>query len=196
MSYEFAFIDVDSLIISPNGRTYTCQPHINSISSKLYNAYGVISGIISPLVYSLGTANGSPDNMKRRDYLSIPTDVEDNEWKKAVSERYKFYISKEKSDDAANNAMFDVNKNALECIKLIDSKEWIVFGTGIKHGVDHVITTLIESGENVKYIPELIMPSETESIDILDKYILKWEEKGAEPMSYLSVTALKGCRKS
>ncbi len=187
MRYEYAFFDVDSLELSKRGVTFTCHPQATSISEKLFEVYGIISAIAAPLMFSIDVKGNVPDDKRQRDFLSIPISETEKEWKKSIPDWRKFYIKREDLYDKEKTSIFNNNKNAVDCVKTINSKEWIVFGNGIEHGVDHVMNTLFGLVHTVKYIPELIVPGETESADLLDSYRKKWEEKGAIPITYNDV---------
>ncbi len=193
MYYPIAFFDVDSLELSAKGITFVCHPQVSSISEELYEIYGIISGVAAPLVFSMDVNRNTPgENSRRRDFLTVPLS-EDEDWKASVTDWYKFYIDREVTDDIEKLEIFKSNTNTKDCIKLINSKEWIVFGNGIEHKVDHVITSLLEFVETVKFIPELIIPGETETKEQLESYCKKWEEKGAIRMSFDDVTEVARC---
>ena len=185
MYNPYAFFDVDSLELSPNGRIYVCHPQVNSISEELYEVYSVISSLSAPLVFSVDVNRNTPsENNQRCDFLSVPMNVTEEGWKESVSDWLKFYINRQAHDEKEVTAIFNNNKNAIDCIKLIKAKEWIVFGNGIEHSVDHVMNTLLDLVGVVKFVPELIVPAETESKEQLISYCQKWEEKGAISLTY------------
>ncbi len=194
MKYPFAFFDVDSLELSPQGITYVCHPNVESISEEIYEVYSIISGVASPLIFTVDVNKNVPsEKNKRRDFLSIPISNKESEWKASVTDWYKFYIKREQQSDKAKLAVFNNNENALECVKLIDSKEWIVFGNGIENNVDHVISKLLETVQIVKFIPEMIVPAQDEAKDLIESYTKKWIENGAIPITYDDVTELARC---
>ncbi len=194
MKYPFAFFDVDSLEVSPNGRTYTCHPQVSPISDDLYEVYSIISGLAAPLVFSVDVNRNIPnENNKRRDFLPIPLDENEKGWHKSVIDWYKFYIQRETISDKEKVAVFNHNKNTKDCIKLINSDEWIVFGNGIINGVNHVIENLLEIVKTVKFVPELIIPGENETKEQFDEHVKKWKEKGAIAITLDDVTELARC---
>ncbi len=196
MKYPFAFFDVDSLELSPKGVTYKCHPQVSSISEEIYEVYSLISGVSAPLVFSVDANRNVPnENNKRRDFLSIPTDKENTSWHNSVIDWYKFYLNRDNHEDKEKLAIFNNNPNAKDCVKLINSREWIVFGNGIEHGVDHVINNLLDLVDIVKFVPELIVPNDTESKDQLEAYCKKWEDKGAISITYKDVINLAQCHK-
>ncbi len=194
MKYPFAFIDVDSLELSPQGITYVCHPNVEHISEEIYEVYSIISGVASPLVFSVDINKNIPsEKNKRRDFLTIPVNHNETKWKESVTDWYKFYIQREKHSEKEKLAIFNSNENALECVKLINSKEWIVFGNGIEQSVDHVISTLLDTVQIVKFIPELIVPADGESKELIELYTKKWIDKGAIPITYDDITELARC---
>lgn len=191
MSHPYAFFDVDSIELSTNGRIFTCHSQVSSISSELYEIYSIISSIAAPYIFSIDVHKNAPNkNSQRSDFLTIPESVEDYDWKKSVSDRFKFFVQRTATNYKEKDSIFINNKNILDCVKLIKAKEWIVFGNGFKHNVDHVINTLLELGGTVKFVPELIVPGESESWDDLETYFESWMDKGVVPMNYLSVIEL------
>lgn len=195
--YPYAFFDVDSLELSPNGRTYVCHPNVSSISDQLFETYTVIASIAAPLIFSVDVDSNAPNNNnnKRRDFLPIPVNNSDREWQASVGDRLKIYIERIAQEDKAKNALFNNNQNALDCIKLIKTKEWIVFGNGLKNQVDHVMSTLLGLVNRIKYVPELIVPGKNETNDQLIGCFQKWEEKGAIPFTYDEIIELIRDRK-
>lgn len=196
MKNRYAFFDVDSLEIGPTGRTYVCHPRVEPNQKQLFELYGVISGVTAPLIFSVDVNGNVPDDGKnqRQDFLSIPVSLQEKEWKNAVADRFKFYVKREPKVNREDNAIFINNKNVPGCVEIIDSEEWIVFGNGMEHSVDHVIENLLKLGAIVKFIPELIIPGEGETEEQFDAYYDKWVEQGAIPFYYKSVIALAGDR--
>lgn len=190
MEHKYAFFDVDCIELASKGITFVCHPQFSSKSELLFEVYSIISGIAAPLVFSVDVNRNVPAVNKRRDYLSIPVRETEIEWKESVADKTKFYIERKALDSRKENAVFNNNENAIDCVKKINPKEWIVFGNGIEFEVDHVISTLIGLGKNVKFIPELIMPGETEQAEQLDSYFQKWIDMGATPISYEKVILL------
>lgn len=182
----YAFFDVDSLELSPNGRIYVCHPRVSSISEELYEVYSIISGIAAPLIFSVDVNRNTPDKEtnKRYDFFTLPISDNEDNWKASVADWYKFYVKRDASEDKEKVAIFNNNKTVAECIKLIKAKEWIVFGNGIEHCVDHVITTMLGFINVVKFVPDLIIPAENETKEQLDEYCQKWEKAGGIPMTY------------
>jgi len=195
MKYPYAFFDVDSLELSPKGITYNCHPKMEAISEMLYEVYSIISGVAAPLVFSIDMNSNTPENTnsRRRDFLSIPVNQTETNWKESVPDWYKFYLKREACDDESKTAIFNNNTNARDCVKLIQASEWIVFGNGDQHGVDHVISNLLKTVETVKFIPDLIVSSTTESAEQLRSNMQKWEEQGAIAISYDDVIELARC---
>jgi hypothetical protein len=193
---QFAFFDFDSLEISPNGMTYVCHPQASSISEKLFETYSIISGLAAPLVFSVDVNRNTPDkNSRRSDFLAIPVNPEEMGWREAIPDRFKFYIKRETNDDKEKVAIFNNNKNALDCIKLINAEEWIVFGNGVRYGVDHVVNTLLGIARRVKFIPELIIPASDETAGQLNSYFKKWQEQGATAIAWSDVSEFARCHK-
>jgi len=192
-----AFFDVDSLVLSPNGRTYVCHPQSNSISDELYELYSVISALSAPVIFSVDVNEKSPDSdSKRKDFLTIPASEADQEWKESVTHWKKFYINRTPSEQKEIAAIFNNNKNALDCVKSLKPDTWVVFGNDFKNGVDHVISTLLQLKGKVQFAPEFIVPSSAESEDELEAYCQKWEALGAEPISYNQIAAKVAVKKN
>lgn len=193
--HKYVFFDIDSIELSPNGRTYVCHPNVSSNSEKLFDAYTLIAHIAAPLVFSVDVNRNAPNNISvRRDFQLIPASKNQREWEKSVSERYKFYIERETYNDKKGNAIFNNNQNVADFVKLLKANAWIVFGNGIEHNVDHVINKLLEIVGTVRYVPELIVPGKNETQDQLNNYFYKWEEQGVYPFTYNEIMAL-GTRK-
>lgn len=196
MHNPLAFFDVDSLVLSPNGRTYLCHPQSSSISDELYELYSVISALSAPVLFTVDVNENTPDqNSKRRDFLTVPASNAEEDWKNAVSHWKKFYINRSASDKGVNPSIFGNNENALDCVKALKPNEWIVFGNDFKHGVGHVISTLLESNAKVKFASEFITPGSAESEDEFEGYCQQWEKIGAEPISYTEIAAKVGVKK-
>lgn len=190
-----AFFDVDSLELSPNGRTYKHHPNFSSLSEEIFDMYNLISVLFAPLVFTVDVNGNTPDNSKsRNDFLAIPASKTEQAWKNLVDDRFKFYLQREASDDKKKNAVFINNQNAADCIKKIDAEEWYVFGSGINN-VDHVIHSLSGLVSTVKFIPMLIVPGSDEKEEDLEKYFTVWEEMGAIPVDYKDVMMLAVVRK-
>ncbi len=189
--YRYAFFDVDSLELAANGRTYVCHPNISSKREELYDAYTAIAHMSAPLIFTVDVDSKAPDETStRRDFLSIPASKTEQDWRESAPERFKFFLNREKYNDIEGNAIFNNNQNTSDCIQLIKADQWIVFGNGLKHHVDHVITNLLEITKKVKFIPELIMPGSEETKEDLSDYFIKWQEKGASPITYNQFIAL------
>ncbi len=197
MYNPYAFFDVDSLELSPNGRTYVCHPQSSSVSEELYEVYSIISSLSAPVLFTVDANRNTPsDKTQRCDFLTVPTSEDDINWKSSVANWNKFYISKDNQGvKEQQSSIFNTNENAITCVKLLQAAEWIVFGNGIENGVDPVMTTLLESVGIVKFIPELIIPGESESKDQLDSYCIKWKELGGISLSLEDVTEIVRCHK-
>ncbi len=196
MYNPYAFFDVDSLELSPNGRTYTCHPQSSSVSDDLYEVYSIISSLSAPVLFTIDVKRNIPkENTQRCDFLSIPVDESDTEWRSTVKNWLKFYIARGNNDNKKEMAVFKDNKNAFECAKLMQAHEWIVFGNGITNGVDDVMTTLLGSFRIVKFIPELIIPSESETEEQLKNYCKKWETLGGIPITLDDITEIVRCHR-
>lgn len=189
--HKYAFFDVDSLKLSPNGRTYVCHPNFSEISDDLYDIYNLSAAIFAPVVFTVDVNGEMPDsNANRKDFLMVPASKTEETWKTSVNDRYKFYMQRVANDDSEKNAVFTNNENAIECIKNINAPDWYVYGTGIKNNVEHVIENLLKIVKNVKFIPELIVPGENETEEELSSSFHKWEAMGAEAVNYKTVLQL------
>ncbi len=183
--HPFAFFDVDSLVLSPNGRTYNCHPSFNDVSEELFDIYNLISAIFAPVVFTVDLNGKTPDtNQNRRDFLVVPVSKTEEVWKETVADRYKFYLQRTDSGDKESNVVFKNNENVVELIEMIKAKDWYVFGTGLKNGVDPAICNLLGIVNTVKFIPELIVPGEDETEEQLGNYLKDWENMGAIPVPY------------
>lgn len=187
----FAFFDVDSLELSNLGTTFVCHPLVDDISEELFELYGIVALISAPIVFTIDPTRNTPEKKNRRhDFLTIPTETEKSEWKESAPEWLKFYIKRDVCESTDEMAIFTNNKNAIECVKVINAYDWIVFGCGLEHKIDNVIQSLLEKVDTVKFVSELIVPDENETEEQLDVYFKKWEELGAVRLSYDDVIEL------
>ncbi len=195
MQNNYAFFDVDSVEITPGTVRYNCPDRSEPISEYLFEIYGLISGINAPYLFTIHENGCKPTQEDKRDAVFVPINGDDKEWKKSAGLRYKYYLERGHSNEADDLMVFNSNKNASECIKAIDAKQWVVFGVGLENKVDHVITELINQKRRVAFIPELIINERANedgeiNEDELNSYFTKWELLGAKPMKYNHVMAL------
>ncbi len=193
----FAFFDVDSLVLSPNGRTYVCHPSFNPKIEELTDIYNLISAIFAPKIFTVGLNGHTTDsNLKRHDFLAIPVSKAEQDWKDHVADMYKFYLKREESAEQEKNDVFKNNENTTDLVEAIKARDWYVFGAGIKKGVDPVICNLLGIVDTVKFIPELIVPDENETEKELESFLKDWENMGAIPVEYKNVFHLMHTKKS
>ena len=194
--YDYAFFDVDSLEPSAGGKTFVCHASSQGIAEELLEAYTAIGHMATPLVFTMDVEGKRPGSMpQRRDFLTIPRAGGDEGWRELIPDRFKFYLEREDQGDAAGNAVFSNNPNAVACVEAIRMKEWIVFGRGIRHGVGHVVGKLLELGKTVRYVPELIVPGKGETMEQVYQFFADCRTRGIAPFSYNNIMSLVHSKK-
>ncbi len=159
---KYAMFDVDSLELSEDGKSLDFRPRVKPIKAKLQELYSFGRHNGMPLLFST-CCSGRMIQKGTDDILYIPLEGGEEEWLDAVTDYRMIYVAKktfgvpEINSEKCAYSSFAYNKNLTKVIKELNVDNWIVFGNGFDACTNSTLRGLIEIGENVTLLEDVIV---------------------------------------
>jgi hypothetical protein len=191
MNTEIGFFNNDSFELDVNRKEFVCEPRTIHLSDKLTKIYDLASQNEITVVFTTCCANRMLSPCERNDILYIPIAKEYTGWKKSVTNYQKFYLEKYHDGDPgidglcqlADGNVFGYNSNANELFKMLNIKEWVVFGIGVEYCGGEVIEYLFQSGHQVTFLPDVLVSNSKGTEQTRQAQYKRWLDKGAKQMN-------------
>jgi hypothetical protein len=191
MNKKIGFFNNDSYELALGSKEFICEPRTIHLADNLTKLYDLASQNEITLVFTTCCANRMLSPGDRDDILYIPIAKEDTEWKKSVQSYQTFYLEKYHDGEPdinglcqlADGNVFGYNSNANELFKMLDIKEWVVFGIGVEYCAGQAIEFLFQSGHQVTFLPDVLVSNSKGTEQTRQAQYKRWLDKGAKQMN-------------
>jgi hypothetical protein len=171
---SIAFLDIDSLEFSPCDKIreskfsqLSFRERVMPLSPILNNIYSYILNNNHPFIFSTCCSGRALLVNEMPKVLHIPAQDHKAEWKKKVDNYSFFFVEKAITDHTQNNFIDDIyskfkqNNNLFSFIQSLDAHEWVVFGNGAAFCVYPAICCLLNAGQKVTVLSDVLIDSAT-----------------------------------
>jgi hypothetical protein len=169
---SIAFLDIDSLEYSSDRNVRESEiPHLSfrervmPIASLLNSIYSYASRNNHPFVFSTCCSARTPSIEEMPHVLHIPAQINDSSWKNRLDDHSMFFIEKAITDHTQSDFLnkmyekFKQNQNLATFIDTLGVHEWVVFGNGAAFCVYPALMCLIDSGQKVTILSDVLIDS-------------------------------------
>lgn len=165
-NHPCAFFDVDCRDLDPTGARLQFRPRvIEPLSEKLNALYKESTSMNIPLVFTTCCSGKMLQAGQMSGVLYIPCDAQKTEWQSHVKSHRLFYLQKHAcGEPKANFAcqaydVFKYNHNAVSLVRMLQVDQWIVFGNGFDLCVNSTVRGLLNAGQRVHLLTDVLVPS-------------------------------------